>query len=210
MDFELALAYETDWTWINWLWVGILAVASATWVFAARPALGWASEFDVGYSRGAELRKGALLLGWLLVTLTAGITILSWPGAVMRHIPEPAYVLLTVAVGIIAAIALALLGHVERRSCLVRHRAGRHTRYRIPARRYRRLAEPRRRINPDLSLSARRRCRARPRPDRRMVPIYRSMTPPRTAPRPSPNGELPGRFRRVRAAVRTVGMRLAW
>ncbi|MGO1411255.1 MAG: hypothetical protein ACTHU7_07435 [Microbacterium sp.] len=110
MDFEPALAYETDWTWINWLWVGILAVASATWVFAARPALGWASEFDVGYSRGAELRKGALLLGWLLVTLTAGITILSWPGAVMRHIPEPAYVLLTVAVGIIAAIALALWG----------------------------------------------------------------------------------------------------
>ncbi|MBP2437876.1 hypothetical protein [Microbacterium amylolyticum] len=110
MTWETALAYETDWTWVNWLSVAVLTAVTVIWTLSAATVATWVSDRHVGYSRGATAVKTVMWLAWVAVSCGAALVLLVLPGSVMRHIPSSGVVLVLFFTGIAASIALAIWG----------------------------------------------------------------------------------------------------
>lgn len=107
---DIAVTYETDWTAAHAIGVGILTAASLAWALVALPLAGWA--FVENRSRRSPNRRSTLgnwvrEIIWIAASLTAALTLLTAPGAIMRHLQHHPSVAWVVVPGLMIAGALA-------------------------------------------------------------------------------------------------------
>ena len=107
---DIAVTYETDWTAAHAIGVGILTAASLVWALVALPLAGWV--FVENRSHRSPNRRSALGnwgrgIIWIAASLTAALTLLTAPGAIMRHLQHHPSVAWVVVPGLLIAGALA-------------------------------------------------------------------------------------------------------
>ncbi len=107
---DIAVTYETDWTAAHAIGVGILTAASLVWALVALPLAGWAfveNHYHRSPNRRSTLGNWVRGIIWIAASLTATLTLLSAPGAIMRHLPHHSSVAWVVVPGLLIAGALA-------------------------------------------------------------------------------------------------------